>query len=519
MTINKSLIEHYAPLIEYNTTLTKRGTFYHTLEDLQDQALRLHKVVLTLDRGCYLASLLGETTNYTKQLGLYNLLTTRSKSPSFITEEMEKAICSWLLDNLPPQKVLDVFLTLKQNRINNGRVRKVILKYILGPRLPTLAVKYRNKARPALTHAWGSSNTGVIMDVLQTRGKRKPHVKRYINKHLDKYTSLSLTTAVDYLNYMFKQYHCNFTVKKVADLIAAREDLSRGSELPPEVLMGIWSTYHKDNIDKSEVLKLAHDKGTERQKMRSHSAAKAAGVAPAEFKPERVSLIELFIYAYHKQNSSRGLAEEGLETYIANKVKSLTASIPKFKKVGIVVDTSRSMLGHDTQKYRPIASALAAYEILNALSEEPSPSDEVFTMLPEPQGETNLGAELMSSLLEEPEVIFILSDGYENAPAGRVHEIVTHLERIRRNQSSTGTKIFHINPTPASEVKGVRKLSDKITTLSLGNAEALPEQLFKQTLDLTTKEGIQKYVSFQFMRVFKDNFELPFNSIRSLTHG
>ena len=87
---------------------------------------------------------------------------------------------------------------------------------------------------------------------------------------------------------------------------------------------------------------------------------------------------------------------------------------------------------------------------------------------------------------ERPEVIYVLSDGYENAPAGRFDEVVCELRGI-----GVDVPIYHLSPVFAAESGGVRSLSPKLSTLPVARPDALGLSFLRGLVQAEPLRGIQ----------------------------
>jgi hypothetical protein len=104
-----------------------------------------------------------------------------------------------------------------------------------------------------------------------------------------------------------------------------------------------------------------------------------------------------------------------------------------------------------------------------------------------PEGCTELASGMLDLLESKVDAVFILSDGYENSPAGRLAEVLRLVRKIGNN-----TPVYHINPVVASESKGlIKQLAEDIPVVSLSKPEQLGMILLKSMLDNDPKRGIQ----------------------------
>jgi hypothetical protein len=209
--------------------------------------------------------------------------------------------------------------------------------------------------------------------------------------------------------------------------------------------------------------------------------------------PADYDAVRLYIYA----------CEMGLDSKIAEaldeKARKAAASFPAhYDRVGIVVDASASMSGNRTQAMRPAAAALAMRDMLQYVGESSrvhwcgggfGESDR----LVQPMGDTALADTLIEALSAdpEPEAVFVISDGYENAPAGRFAEVMTHVREI-----GVQTPIYHLNPVFAAESRGVRELApnEGVPTLPVQQPSALGPTFIRGLVEAEPLRGINTLI-------------------------
>jgi hypothetical protein len=207
-------------------------------------------------------------------------------------------------------------------------------------------------------------------------------------------------------------------------------------------------------------------------------------IDPLDYDPVR-----LYLYAYET-----GMTKEVGEALLA-KASEAAKSFPfKFNKVGILVDASQSMFGHATQKLRPMAATLAIRDMLTYTSEH---STHVLCggvarddLLVDPSGDTSLARGFMLLVNESPDAIFVLSDGYENAPAGRFQETVTAARSL-----GVSIPIYHINPVFAAEVKGIRELAKEVPTMPAQDPRAMGISILRGYLEADPIKGINLLIN------------------------
>lgn len=143
-------------------------------------------------------------------------------------------------------------------------------------------------------------------------------------------------------------------------------------------------------------------------------------------------------------------------------------------RVAAVLDRSYSASGSSEKRKRPLAVALGATYLLRAAAREyrafwtTPTTDELLICA---RGQTNLATPLLDALAWGADVVVIISDGFENDPAGAASEVArcwrARLDPDRR------TSIVHMNPVFDSERYAPRPLGSAIPTVGLRDAEDL----------------------------------------------
>ena len=452
------------------TTAMGRATHYNTREEQQAAELRAHQDLFHLHRGLYTALLvLPGLTDRSRQIGLKSLLSSRHDGNPIVAPEVEREVIYRLFQSMPPTRMLrtiegfrvgDEALGLK--KANNARTRKLILRTLLSsPRLPLWCVKYQKKVRTALTHAWGQRKTTVIREALRAyvlgegvSSKQSDLLTREVWRpagcRMDRAQKVS--ESVGFALGLRGRFYTPLLVA----FNGAKEDLKKGKGLPLEVLEGIRGTYHKD-VSKAELLELTKETLTKTQRKNVQAQAAKAGVE-VEMNPLDYEAVDLYIYAFERE-----FTQEIQKALMAKAKKAARTFLASYDRVGILVDASASMAGHETQKLRPMAATLALRDML--VQSSVSFCQEVVGgegegWILRPQGDTELADGLVKVLEERPEVVYVLSDGYENAPAGRFRETVDAVRQI-----GIETPIYHLNPVFAAEASGVRSLAEGVPSM------------------------------------------------------
>ncbi len=339
-----------------------------------------------------------------------------------------------------------------------------------------------------------------------TDSARKTAIRALLMNNWEKYggagSCLTREKEMEGVWYLTRSLQANRVFKAFGE---AKTDITKGNILPPEVLEGIRGMYHKD-VSQKQILELTKDTSmTEKKKSLVQRKAKKEKVEIA-FNPMSRTATELYILAY-----SEGMTAEIWDA-LMRKGRSGAQQLPvRFGKVGILMDDSFSMSGTCEQKLRPIAISLAMKDVLMNIAE----SSVIRTAsgrrisrekpIPRPVGRTDLSLGLTDLLESGVDAVFILSDGYENAPSGRVDEVMHLLEHIGNR-----TPVYHLNPVVGSEIEsGLRTLSDRIPTMPVSNPQALALTLTRAMIQMDVKRGIEALAAITLPKI-KQGASLPF---------
>jgi len=433
-------------LLNFTGVSTGRATHYNTLEEQQEKELEVHKSIFKVDRSIYgLLMMLPGVTDHSKMRACTALLGNKyNGEKSILPFDKEKLIIKGLVNLLPSQRSIKLFKQFKKKRINNTRTRKLILDYILNsPNLELWTVKYRKKLRDILIHCWGEKKASLVKNLL-SRKLKDDISEREINilDNLDSSLDLKKTECI---NFILGGKALSVGSKLITEFHLSSLDIVNGKNLPIETLQGIRSTYHKDTTQE-ELLSLVKDNLTKTQKRQIQKKAKNLNIE-VEFNPFNYSLVELYIYVFEM-----GMNEE-IWKAIVTKAKKTANTLPfKFDKIGILLDDSYSMTGSKEQKLRPMAMALAIKDVLKYAGKESiitsvQGNSRSLRKVIKPSGNTDLASGLIYLLENEVDSIFIISDGYENSPEGRLAEVLKMVRKIGND-----TPVYHINPVVASNL-------------------------------------------------------------------
>ena len=470
---------------------TGRASFYNTQEEQVAAESNAHAALLAVDRGIYalMAGLPGASDRSLQQILQHLLDAPRQAEQSYLLSEDEEAtVLAWICEQLPITRLLKLFVSMRQARINNARARKLILRSILGShRLPLWCTRYRKKLRLALSHAWGQRMTSILCAILKKpEDAREKHEKRILQQQVLRFAPAHKAASLcECVSFLFGNEAEDAKEPLLRSYHEAKSSLEAGRLLPYETLEGLRSTYHKDRTS-AEVLELTKKQLTDGQKIGLQRKAEESQVT-VEMDPLRYDATRLYLYAY-----ARGMTQE-IRKALKQKAQEAAGLFPiQADRVGILVDASASMAGHDSQALRPIATSLAVCDMLQeaarieAFVEIAGGRVDEQTQMLLPEGESSLAMGLIRLLKKGPDTLFILSDGYENAPAGRLAEVIEQARKLGLKMP-----IYQLSPVVAAESAGVRSLAPtQIATLPINAAHQMGLPFFKAMLQQEPQKAL-----------------------------
>jgi len=474
--------------LDMSSTATGQKTYYNKKSEQLDAMKDIHNAVYDINRGLYLAMLtLPGVMDISIQHGITKVLSDTNSDESILSNNDEAELIKLLSNNLKADRLLKMFGMICDNKINRRSVRTFILVSILSHRnLPWWSVKYRRHLLKALRHAWGMKYSSVISRIL-SGGIENASTQdvSLVNRLIDRYTinsSCPKNDIYESICYIFGK-NINFNNEILSARIKARDDLSAGKNLPSEVLEGIRGRFHKQ-VDKEFVIQLSKNVMTDKDKLRKQRSAKKSGIN-LEFNASKLDAVSLYVYALED-----GMTDD-IHLELNEKASRAVSYFPlHYENAAIVLDTSLSMSGTNHNKNRPLAISLAIKDVI----EKACQSCEIFCSgrdidengLVHASGDTSLAKSIAKAFMDEPDVVFLLTDGYENAPAGRVHEVMSAVRKLGIN-----TPVYQFNPVMASEASGVRRLSDHISVLPISNPCGIGLSLIRAAIEQDIEVGLQ----------------------------
>ena len=403
----------------------------------------LHEYVMGNYRRLYAGALAAGINHFNQALIVTNLLA--SGAPDDARQRAEEGeLIAAALRQLPANRAYALLDTLRRRRVNNRRTRAVVRAFLRGRREPAFdAVKYRTKYRAVAAHAHAR-----LDDEMGAFLFRLHKAKRFETELFEKVRQAHYTAEAI--------YDLPFTV---AESLAARH-----------------------RVPRDRFLKRIEPKMTAAEKLRYQAAAARTKGVQLEFDLSRAPLTRLALYVLSLPVSER--LDREVELHEALEKSSLRArarSPLSLGRVAAVLDRSRSTFGSREKRRRPLAVALAVSRLLDVSSAEyrafwtPEITSAEGELAAQPAGQTALAEPLLDALEWRPDLIVIVSDGYENDPPGAVGHIATAYQRCLAK--GNGPEMIHVNPVFDSDHFSPRPLGGPIATVGLRDAEDLATML------------------------------------------
>lgn len=410
----------------------------------------LHQYVLANYRTVYARALSAGINHFSQAFIVRNLLRAGAPRDPRLRQE-EGLLIAATLRRLPANRVFKLFARLRLDSVNNRRTRAVMRDYLRFRGLKSFDVlKYRKKVRMAIEHAHVAVN---------------PEAARFL---------FALKTAKQFDDPLYDAY------------LRARYSKQAVYDLPFTVAEGLAERH---GISRDEFLRKIEPQMTRAEKLRLQNAAHRAKKVAIQIDLAKTSLTRLALYIISLTDSER--QQRAAEFHAALSAAALRVaqqSTLKFEKTAAVMDRSRSTWSSRERRRRPLAIAVAMHYLLSAASEDfcsfwtPAQGaqskqlgrdDHAF--LVNAGGQTDLATPLLEAIAWKPNNVIIVSDGYENSPAGAVQQIAcAYKERLLSQHSIS---FLHINPVFDAEHFSPKRLGESLLTIGLREAEDLPASI------------------------------------------
>ncbi|MFJ9529043.1 hypothetical protein [Streptomyces cyaneofuscatus] len=402
----------------------------------------LHTYVRVNYRRVYAACLALDINDHNAARIVLGLLETAGEA-SAEERRTEGRLIAARLARLPPQRVYRLFGEVRRAGINNRRTRAIMRDWLAArPDLGHDAVKYRSRVKTAARHihlrcAGEAAEVGAFLF-------RPGKLPRYKHPLLDAWRR-------------------------------AHYEQGAVAELPFTVAEGFAARH---GMKRETFLKRAAPRMTRLERLRAQAAFQRTDVDLTVMPLTRLALYVLALP--FEQRAARRTELTGALRTAARRAAGRNAG--SWGRVHAVLDDSFSSSGSGQKRRRPLAVALACHYLLAALA-APGAYRGLWTsgrgdaLLVRPWGPTPLGMRVLDALEPgpggaAPDRLVIVSDGWDNAPAGLAGEVL----RVWRARLDPGrrTAVVHVNPVYDADGFDVRRLAAGVPTAGIRDAEDLP---------------------------------------------
>lgn len=309
---------------------------------------------------------------------LFQLLQRSRVGMSKEARQTSDRVTNFLLAILHPDQVLTVFLALRRVRANHKHTAKAILQYILNhPQFEDMALRRRPAVVDAIEHALGKN---------VARGSVK------LSDAIDK---------SDLRRYLLRYAHNPESVKAILPFLYHSP---LGTGLIPAVGEVKYTLVHQQ-YSQFEALP---------ERPKTVTATNRGDIS--------ATLVHLY----------RGGKSPELMSALQHYVEQAAVNLPKFSgQLALVLDASASTRSYGDREYCYLAQSVA----LKLVLEKCCANLKVHTVggvgeLPMPEGYTDLAGALVDALEDSPDLVAIVSDGYENMYPGDLERVVATLPQL-----------------------------------------------------------------------------------------
>jgi len=403
--------------------------------------------------------------------------------------------------------VLRLFVSLKNNKINNERARKITLGYIFGnSNLEYNAVKYRNKIKAILKHVYGVKKTSILISIadkyVRNGGVYSNEKEAKISaNYLEKYSpNFSVDKLYKIFLFIFGKGDKSFYTKNefpiISEYYVATQDITAVTKVPEEVLVGLVSNKKHPQYSGMWSTKLLREstlglirKNTEvtsvNQQVRQTKKNEKLGVTKEVNLESATDFMALYKTGYGN----------GFDTKLNSAIDKLAESKKitgfAYNNIGVIVDTSNSMYGNKVEsKNTPIAIADFTVKVLGKSSKS--------QVVVNTDGETTDIASAFITLLKNEteqnkfDAVFVITDGYENQYEGLAGEVI----ETYFNETQRALPIFQISPIISAEMNAnVKPIANtNVALLAVSNPASIGTQMSAKLLEVDTKQWLLNQV-------------------------
>lgn len=404
----------------------------------------LHDYVLGNYRRLYARALACGINHYNQAEIIVRLLATgKHARPEDRAEE--SALITRALERLPTNRAMRLLERLADERVNNRRTRALIERYLARADVRDFrAVKYRRRFRRGAIHAH-----------MPLAGELGPFFLRGWKERRFK-TPLFES---------FRQAH--YAERAIY-------------ELPYTIAEGLA---RKHGVPRDVFLARIEPQLTTLERLRLQETTRRELGASVALDTSRLSPTRVASWALNLPIAARVERREELHAALTTAAeRAVRRTGAQYGKVACVLDRSYSSSGSSEKRRRPLAVALSTSYFFRAASREARSfwtlpidgpdgrSDELFVT---PSGQTDLATPLLNALAFQPDLIVVVSDGFENDPPDVAGDLL-----IAARRRGLCPFVLHVNPvyddTSIAPKPLCARAAEIIPTMGIREAEDIP---------------------------------------------
>jgi hypothetical protein len=484
--------------------------------------VRLHQTLCEQAPAFYLKLLADLTSDMSHK---HEILANVLERSAAHTIEREQIVATLL--RLPLTDALAILDGIRRRKINNRRAHDLVLSFLLGnTQFSTLAATRKQYIVRLLKHVMGERTWSAAKRFLAASTEDGEVVLR---RELLRFAAEGELVRVREALCFLAGISFTPTEPVLLRSQAARQDLEQGSGLPRETLLGLRGIYHRE-VPLKHTLYLSAPRDTVVRGDGPLTRLYKEAFQAAEKYDDQVGMLETSAEATNQpttpqaalltqlgrmvagllrqplvepspvQSSVVASAESVLlDAQVREQLMQEVSSLPFLTgRLAIVLDLSASMLSSGERMYHPAALALALTRLLQERVSEvivQQVGEPILSMdvLPRPQNATDLATALLEVAEQQPQLILLLTDGYENQRQGDTDQIVQGLRQL-----GLIMPICQIIPLfTLAENLAQRRLSAAVSLIPLEHERGIRELLMRVQL-AASEEALSSEMQAQF---------------------
>jgi hypothetical protein len=171
---------------------------------------------------------------------------------------------------------------------------------------------------------------------------------------------------------------------------------------------------------------------------------------------------------------------------VSEQIQTAVESLPRVEgRIAVVLDLSASMVSSGERLYHPVSLALALTCLLQTCVRDvllyqvgDAPAQEQEEALPLPQGAADLAMAIIEAARQQPQIILVISDGYENRRQGDAGQVTHGLRQL-----GLAFPVYQVVPLfAATEKLSQRRLGEDMPVVPIAHEDGVRELLIRVLL-------------------------------------